>query len=125
MAKPRICNPSRPSPNTTMRLAATMASMSPSSALSGMTANTPSRSFSAPFDNWARVSVIVSSSVVPHLNGSAPHDRALALDLPRPAGRAGGRVEQNLGGDRAHFEMGQEDRRQRRVQMLGDLAIVV
>jgi len=30
MAKPRICNPSRPSPNTTMRVAATMASLNPS-----------------------------------------------------------------------------------------------
>src|ERR1700733_8157637 len=58
MAKPRICKPSCPSPNTTMRFAATMASINPSSAFSGMAANTPARSLSAPFDNWAKVSVI-------------------------------------------------------------------
>jgi hypothetical protein len=52
-----------PKPNTTMRFALTMASIKPSSAFSGMAANTPARSLSAPFDNWARVSVIASSLV--------------------------------------------------------------
>ena len=41
-----------------MRFAATMASINPSSASSGMAANTPARSLNAPFDNWARVSGI-------------------------------------------------------------------
>ena len=40
-------------------------------------------------------------------------------------GRAGGGVEQDFGRDRAHLEMGQEDRRQRRMQVLGDFAIVI
>src|SRR5271166_1896656 len=80
MAKPRICRPSRPSPNTTMRLALTISSINPSSASSGIAASTAERSASACLARWLRHSVIRVSP----LPAFVPASPASASWLARP-----------------------------------------
>ena len=78
IANPRICRPSRPSPNTTIRLDLTMASTSPFSASSGIAANTPARSLSAPFDNS---SVMQRCHINPSTRRLSPPRKRISVNL--------------------------------------------